>query len=150
MKIGILLCAVLSALSTFSQEIPELVKDSVNEKFKAPSGREVFHTDLRLLNTSVWQRVTANRFECDFLRLAVEWRNNEYWLLEMDGNKRLLAHHEDYSVISQVIVRLTLRREPNWLEYHKLRVKESQDYNYLKIWFLHYSRYHYGLHRFSF
>ncbi len=150
MKIGILLCVVLSALITFSQEIPELVKDSVNEKFKVPHGREVFHPDLRLLNTSVWQRVTANRFECDFLRLAVEWRNKQYWLLEMDGQKRLLSRHECYSVISHVIVHLTLRQTPNWLQYHKLRDKESQDYNYLKLVLSHYSRYYFGLHCFSF
>ena len=150
MKIVTILCIVLSALSTFSQEIPERVKDRENKESQVPHGHEVFHPDLRLLNTSVWQSVTPYRFECSVLRLAVEWRNNAYWLMEMDGQKRLLAHHKHYAVISHVIVYLTLRRSPNWMEYHKLQVKESHVYHFLKLVLQNYAHYHFGLHRFSF
>jgi hypothetical protein len=73
---------------------------------------EAFRPHTKLLNKQIWTRVSANRFECEFLRLAVELKNNEYWLLEMDGNKRLLARHENYYIIAHVIVHLTLREKP--------------------------------------
>ena len=124
MKTFIKLFLILVVLSSISQERLEQLNDTINTKSKGDNDIEAFQPDVKLMNTSIWKRVTANRFECEFLRLAVELKNNEYWLLEMDGNKRLLARHEHYSVISQVIVNLTLRRSPNWIEYNKLQDKK--------------------------
>ena len=141
MKKVIRLFLILIVLSSVSQERLEQFNDTTTTKFNTSKEIEAFQPDVRLLNTSIWNRVTANRFECDFLRLAVELRTNEYWLLEMDNQKRLLAHHENYAVISQVITRLTLRSSPNWMEYEKLQEKEFDNYNYLKVLFLLYFGY---------
>jgi hypothetical protein len=65
--------------------------------------------DKKLLNSSLWTRVSPYRFESTGLRVAVEWKNNEYQLLEMDGNKRVLAYSKDYYYISKSIINLTLR-----------------------------------------
>lgn len=70
---------------------------------------ESFVPDSKLLNQEVWSRVCEYRFECKVLRLAVEWENHEYNLLEMDGGKRLLARDKKFSNISKVITNLTLK-----------------------------------------
>lgn len=62
----------------------------------------------KLVNSDIWQRVSNNRFECKFLRLAVEIRNNQYFLIEMDGDKLVLAHDFDYNNIRNEIEKLTL------------------------------------------
>jgi len=67
----------------------------------------------KLQNSELWQRVSEYRFECVFLRLAVEWDNFEYVLLEMDGRKRVLARDRNYAVITQMIIKLTLNEVPN-------------------------------------
>ena len=150
MKKFISLCIMFAVLSAFSQLRLQPPNDTTPTKYKMEHDYEAFQPHIKLLNTSIWNRVTANRFECDFLRLAVEWRNHQYWLLEMDGQQRLLARHEQYAVIAHVIVHLTLRRTPNWLEYEQLRDNESHDDHYLKLVLLHYARYHFGWYRFSF
>lgn len=63
----------------------------------------------KLLIQEIWNRVNEYRFECEFLRLAVEYHNHEYLLLEMDGGKRILFRDAHYSMISEEIVRLTLK-----------------------------------------
>lgn len=63
----------------------------------------------KLLIQEIWKRVDEYRFECEFLRLAVEYRNQEYLLIEMDGNHRILARDVHYSVISDRILELTLK-----------------------------------------
>ena len=140
---------IIVVSSIYSQERLKQANDTTFTKLNTYEEVEAFQPHVKLLNTSIWNRVSANRFECDFLRLAVELRNHEYWLLEMDGQKRLLARHEQYAVISHVIVHLTLRRTPNWIEYENLKSKPAEDH-YLKIMFLYYVRYHLGLSRFSF
>lgn len=148
-KTYIRLLLFLAVLSSFSQIQLEQLIDTTNTKLKIDNDIEAFQPDVKLLNTEIWNRVTAYRFECEFLRLAVELKNNEYWLLEMDGNKRLLARHEHYWFISRVIVNLTLRRSPNWMEYNKLQDKKTADYKYLKL-FIHYPIYHFRLKRHPF
>jgi len=66
----------------------------------------------KLKSKEIWSRVSELRFECSFLRLAVEWRDFEYVLIEMDGDKRELARNRNYEIISKVIVKLTLRSIP--------------------------------------
>ena len=138
MKKAIRLFLILVTLNSFSQARLDKVCDTTFTKLKVNNDIEAFQPDVKLLNTSLWNRVTANRFECEFLRLAVELRNSEYWLLEMDGHKCLLARDKNYLVISQVITHLTLRVSPNWIEHQKLKEKEFNNYNYLKILFLLY------------
>ena len=128
-------------LSTFSQERLDKVCDTTITRSKADHDIEAFIPDTKLLNTSIWNRVTANRFECKFLRLAVELRNNEYWLLEMDGLKCLLARDKNYTVISHVITQLTLRSTPKLMEYNNLQEKEFDNYYYIKVLFLLYFGY---------
>jgi hypothetical protein len=70
-----------------------------------------FVPDSKLLVSDIWTRVSTYRFESSFLRLAVEWKNNEYQLLEIDGNKRLLARSKDYHHLKKIIIDLTLRTE---------------------------------------
>ena len=141
MKTFIKLFLILVALNSFSQERLDKVCDTTLTKLKVNSDIEAFIPDAKLLNTSIWNRVTANRFECKFLRLAVELRNNEYWLLEMDGLKCLLARDKNYMVISHVITQLTLRSTPKLMEYNNLQEKEFDNYYYIKVLFLLYFGY---------
>lgn len=71
--------------------------------------RKRFKPDRKLTNKNIWYRISLYRFECGFLRLAVEWQDKEYVLYEMDGAKRELARSKDYSDIEKVIVKLTLK-----------------------------------------
>ena len=121
-------------INSFSQERIEQVNDTINKTSKTNDDVEAFQPDVKLLNKSIWNRVSANRFECEYLRLAVELRNNEYWLLEMDGDRRLLARHKQYSIISNVIVQLTLRSSPNIFDNMKLNKKESDYLNFLLLY----------------
>ena len=107
------LLLVLITLNTFAQESFEKDTDLQWATSIENNEIEAFSPNRKLLNTELWKRVTVNRFECGFLRLAVELKNNEYVLIEMDGNKRLLAKDERYSVISNAIARLTLNSTPN-------------------------------------
>ena len=75
-----------------------------------------FEPHRRLLDSYRWKRVSPNRFECSFLRLAVELKNFNYYLIEMDGDKRVLFVDKDYGIISQKIINLTLRSAPSFSE----------------------------------
>lgn len=119
MKKLIRLFLILAVIIFFSQEISGQINDTIKTKSHVNNDVEEFLPNTKLLNKSIWHRVTANRFECEYLRLAVELRNKEYWLLEMDGKKRLLARHEKYSIISHVISKLTLRSPPYLIEKMK-------------------------------
>lgn len=68
----------------------------------------------KLQNREIWQRVSEYRFECGFLRLAIEWDNGEYVLLEMDGGKRELQRDRSYKVSTKMILKLTLNSVPNF------------------------------------
>jgi len=66
----------------------------------------------KLGNTELWHRASETRYECIYLRLAVEADGNVFKLIEMDPDYRILKESWNYSVISQEIIRLTLRRTP--------------------------------------
>lgn len=73
-----------------------------------------FVPHLNLLNEEIWTRVSAYRFECEFLRLAVEFRDHNYVLVEMDGEQRELAKSINYELIKNKIVELTLNTRPEF------------------------------------
>lgn len=74
---------------------------------------EAFAPARPLLNKQLWNRVTVNRFECPFLRLAVELKDMHYILMEMDGDKRIIIKNPHYDVITKAIMKLTLNSRPN-------------------------------------
>jgi hypothetical protein len=70
-----------------------------------------FAPNKKLLNQEIWTRVSENRFECNYLRLAVELRNFAYILKEMDGKEHILAIEFNYYYIRNKILELTLRKQ---------------------------------------
>ena len=80
--------------------ITKKIKTEIKKRFKP---------NRKLINKDIWYRISLYRFECRFLRLAVEWEDKEYVLYEMDGAKRELARSKDYSDIEKVIAKLTLK-----------------------------------------
>ena len=80
--------------------ITKKIKTEIKKRFKP---------DLRLTNKNLWTKVSLYRFECEFLRLAVELHEKEYVLVEMDGGNKELARSKDFSVIKRVIDKLTLK-----------------------------------------
>jgi len=68
----------------------------------------------KLKNQRIWKHVAENRFECPFLKLAVEWDGVNYHLIETEGGKRILCTNYKYSMISSKIVELTLNSTPNF------------------------------------
>ena len=80
----------------------------------------VFATPIPNNNLSdnlVWKRVSEYRYECEFLRFAVEYKSNAYALYELDEPKRLLVKSESYKDITREIVKLTININPrlNWI-----------------------------------
>jgi hypothetical protein len=68
----------------------------------------------KLLNKEIWTRVSNTRFECNFLRLAVEYQNFEFVLFEMDGAKRELSRAPKYKILGEEIAMNTFRVSPNY------------------------------------
>ena len=62
-----------------------------------------------LTSSDLWKKVSDNRYECDFLKLAIEWYGGDYLLVEMEGDERIIAKSRDYSKIQDLVVRLTLK-----------------------------------------
>ncbi len=100
----ILFCLSISSL--FGQTV---AKDSIVESQEILE----FQPVKNLFDESRWTRVSANRFECRFLRLAVELKDFQYHLIQMDGDKKTLISHESYKVITKVIINLTLNGRAN-------------------------------------
>jgi len=98
----LLLLALLCLNSIFSQTRDSIPNQNVIEV-------QEFEPHKSLLDSERWKRVSPNRFECSFLRLAVELENFKYHLIEMDGGKRTLIQHENYRIITKAIMKLTLR-----------------------------------------
>jgi len=110
MKTLLFAFVVLFVFTTYSQE-------SKTFKFlqeKPPKKRNSFTPPKKLLNNDIWIRVSDTRFECVFLRLAVEYQNFEFVLYEMDGQKRELSRAIKYSTISSEIANNTLRSTPSF------------------------------------
>lgn len=100
---------MLLSISIFAQRSRKKEKKNIDQF----NNKVVFFTPHRkLLNEEVWKRVSEIRFECDYLRLAVEWKDYQYVLLEMDEGKRILAKSDKYSTIAFAIVNLTLNPRP--------------------------------------
>jgi len=110
MKNLLFLCAILYATSSFSQEIKHPKTSKKNEVKQAYS----FLPPAKLLNKEIWTRVSNTRFECNYLRLAVEYQNFEYILLEMDGEKRELTRAPKYKIIGEKIAMNTFMVPPNY------------------------------------
>lgn len=110
MKHLIIVCAIAYTTNSFSQKPNDykLLKDLVKEE------AYTFVPPIKLLNTDLWTRVSNTRFECNFLRLAVEYQDFEYVLYEMDEPKRELSRSPEYRVIGQEIGLNTVRRSPNF------------------------------------
>ena len=96
--------------SQFHERPEDRVEAAADTIYKS----SVFVPHPRLLNTRLWKRVSEYRFECEYLRLAVEFNNHTYVLIEMDGDKRILARSIDYIIISNKIKELTLRNSPHF------------------------------------
>jgi len=79
----------------------------VEKKIKSEK-KNRFIPHLNLGQKMIWERVSMYRFECPYLRLAVEWQEKEYVLVEMDGDKKELARFTDFKDIKLVIMKLTL------------------------------------------
>ena len=116
MKNLILLCAIMYATSSFAQKSPrnKLSKKAVHNNANS------FSPPIKLLNKEIWHRVSPTRFECEYLRLAVEYQDFEYVLYEMDGEKRELSRAREYSTIGKEIAFNTFRVSPNYIDANKL------------------------------
>ena len=99
----------LIAFTSFSQESTFIHKTEIanNEAYS-------FIPPIKLLNKEIWSRVADTRFECNFLRLAVEYKNNEYVLYQMDGNKLELSRASDYKIIGDEIAMNTFSVSPGF------------------------------------
>ena len=81
---------------------------SIIEKKIKSERKNRFIPHLKLAQKMLWERVSMYSFECAYLRLAVEWQEKEYVLLEMDGEKKELTRSKDFKDIQLVITKLTL------------------------------------------
>lgn len=100
---------ILFYLFAYSVSAQNIENDTINKPIEV----QEFQPDQKLLDARIWNRVSPNRFECSFLRLAVELRDFKYHLIEMDGNKRNLISSMNYKDISNAIVNLTLNERAN-------------------------------------
>ena len=108
MKNLLIICAIAYTTNSFSQK-------SDDRKLLSEHGQQEFYSfkpSEKLLNEEIWTRVSNTRFECNFLRLAVEYQDFEYVLYEMDGPKRELSRAPDYKTIATEIAMNTVRNTP--------------------------------------
>ncbi|WP_242093915.1 hypothetical protein [Aestuariivivens sediminicola] len=108
MKNLLLICAIAYTTNSFSQK-------SNDSKLLTKQGQQEFYSfkpSKKLLNEEIWTRVSNTRFECNFLRLAVEYQDYEYVLYEMDEPKRELSRAPDYKTIGEEIAMNTFRVTP--------------------------------------
>jgi hypothetical protein len=113
MKNLLLLYAIMYTSVSFAQ-----VKPQKGNKI-AFSNNKSFTPPLKLLNKKIWERVSHTRFECHYLRLAVEYQDSEYVLYEMDGAKRELSRAREYSTIGREIAFNTFRVSPDVVKLSK-------------------------------
>ncbi|MCK5443633.1 MAG: hypothetical protein KAJ23_17240 [Maribacter sp.] len=110
MKNLLLVCTMLYATSSFSQSL----KHPKTSKKNAVEQAYAFVPPTKLLNKEIWTRVSNTRFECKFLRLAVEYQNFEFILFEMDGGKRELSRAPEYKILGEEIAMNTFGVSPNY------------------------------------
>ena len=114
MKIVLLIFLIFFAALPMWSQFHERPEDRIDAAVDTIYKSSVFVPHPYLLNTSLWKRVSEYRFECEYLRLAVEFKDHTYVLIEMDGDKRILARSIDYLRISNKIKELTLRNSPHF------------------------------------
>ena len=108
MKNLLLLYAIIHTTMSFAQVKPR----QKGNKTASYSNNRAFTPPSKLLNKDIWERVSHTRFECHFLRLAVEYQDVEYVLYEMDEPKRELSRASDYRTIAKEIAINTIRDTP--------------------------------------
>lgn len=101
---------ILPLWSQFDERPEDYLEEQADTIYKS----FVFVPHPYLLNKSLWKRVSDYRFECEYLRLAVEFKDHTYVLIEMDGDNRILARSIYYERISNKITELTLRSSPSF------------------------------------
>jgi len=111
------ICIVFSLLYcvvSYTQETEAIADNSVSVLSVNEFVPNVYTRDWprKLKNQRIWKHVAENRFECPFLKLAVEWDGVNYHLMETEGGKRILCTNSNYSMISSKIVELTLNSSP--------------------------------------
>ena len=114
MKSLLLICVLLGTFTSFSQESTAVHKSKI-----ADAKMYSFIPPIKLLNKEIWTRVADTRFECEFLRLAVEYQNNEFVLFEMDGNKLELSRASEYKIIGDEIAVNTFSVSPGFVRRAK-------------------------------
>ena len=99
MKNLLIVCAIAYATNSFAQKTTEgkILKQLAFEEVYT------FNPPRKLMNEEIWTRVSNTRFECNFLRLAIEYQDFEYVLYEMDGLKRELSRARDYNTLGEEI-----------------------------------------------
>jgi len=117
MKKVCIVFSLLYCLVSYTQEIDAITGNSVSTSSTKEFVPNVYTRDWprKLKNQRIWKHVAENRFECPFLKLAVEWDGVKYQLIETEEEGRILFANSDYSLISNKIVELTLNSSPNTL-----------------------------------
>lgn len=105
---------MLFHLYTASAQVIEDQSEPLEDQINTELNPGNFVPHPRLLQEHRWTRVSTYRFECPFLRLAVEFKDHNYVLMEMDGEKRVLAKNINYEIITRKIMELTLNSQPNF------------------------------------
>ena len=108
MKNLLIVCAIAYATNSFAQK----ATNHNSLKLLAKEEAYTFVPPIKLLNTDLWTRVSNTRFECHFLRLAVEYQGFEFVLYEIDEPKRELSRAAEYHIIAQEIALNTVRSSP--------------------------------------
>ena len=114
MKVSPLIIVLLLFFYSASAQISDDPSQPEEDQISAELNEGTFVPHPRLLQEHRWTRVSTYRFECPFLRLAVEFKDHTYVLMEMDGEKRVLARSINYEMITRKIMELTLNPQPNF------------------------------------
>lgn len=116
MKKICIIFTLLYCAASYSQETDAIADNSLFANSIKEFVPNIYTRDWprKLKNQSIWRHVAENRFECPFLKLAVEWDGVNYHLIETEGGKRIMCTNSNYSSISSKIVELTLNSTPNF------------------------------------
>ena len=112
--IGIIGIALIYGIATFDWENPGEYNQNIEwmpdmDSIVEPTG--IWIPDPRLSNSNLWKRVGMYRYECEFLKLAIGCTDKgQYILIEMEGQKRVLAVSYDYGEIQKAVTQLTLKK----------------------------------------
>ena len=110
MKHLIIVFVIAYATNSYAQK----ANDNESSKLLTIEEAYTFVPPKKLLNKEIWTRVSNTRFECNFLRLAVEYLDFEYVLFEMDDLKRELSRAREYHIIGEEIAINSFRVSSNF------------------------------------